>query len=381
MLRCARLWGFYPEVSGNNLLLIDNCSGQLYICSNMGPITTRLSDVLSYLDSERRRRRLRLADIAEAAGYADASAAKRALESPNPTLQNVLRLADAMGVTLSVTAGQGRNPVRIAIYNHAGGTSKTTLVRDTGVRMAQLGLNVLLIDLDPQANLTDWLGIDSTAIELDETVYPALVPTDGRLGGNLKALPAPRRTFGVDLIPSCLDLVMLESALYQQMGAGPTRLRNALSTLETASDYDVVIIDPPPYVSQVSNLAVLAVDHVVVPVSTTAKAIDGIPRVHAIVDSLKEQNQSLRVTAIVPTQYDARVGAHREALEALPDLAGSVPVLSPIRYLPGPHSTAQLEREPIPERRDRSWAEAQLDVDRVTGDLLGLLGVNVSVQE
>ena len=361
---------------------VDNVGRRLYVCFNMVEATVaRLSDILSYLDSERRRRRLRLVDIAKAAGYSDASAAKRALESPNPTLQSVLRLADAMGVTLRVTAGQGRSPVRIAVYNHAGGTSKTTLVRDMGVRMAQLGLRVLLIDLDPQANLTDWLGVDSTTVELDETVYPALVPTDGRLGGSLKPLPSPRQAYGVDLIPSCLDLVMLESALYQQMGAGPTRLRNALSALEASVEYDVVMIDPPPYVSQVSNLAALSVEHIVVPVSTTAKAIDGIPRVRAIVESLKEQNPSLSVTAIVPTQYDVRVGAHQEALEALPSLAEGLPVLSPIRQLPGPHSTAQLEREPIPAGKDPKWREAKLDVDRVTGDLLNLLGVNVSVNE
>jgi len=341
----------------------------------------RLSDILSYLDSERRRRRLRLVDIAEAAGYADASAVKRAFESANPTLQSVLRLADAVGVTLRVTAGQGRNPVRVAVYNHAGGTSKTTLVRDTSVRMAQLGLRVLVIDLDPQANLTDWLGVDSTDVELDETVYPALVPSDGKLGGSLKPLPSPKQAHGVDLIPSCLDLVMLESALYQQMGAGPTRLRNALNALEASVEYDVVIIDPPPYVSQVSNLAALSVEHIVVPVSTTAKAIDGIPRVRAIVESLREQNPSLVITAIVPTQFDARVGAHQEALEALPDLTEGLPVLSPMRYLPSPHSSAQLERQPIPVRTDRQSRDAQGDVDRVTGELLSLLGVNVSVNE
>ena len=343
--------------------------------------TTHLSEVLTYLDSERRRRRLRLADIAQAAGYSDASAAKRALESPNPTLQSVLRLADAMGVTLRVTAGQGRNPVRIAVYNHAGGTSKTTLVRDAGVRMGQLGLRVLLIDLDPQANLTDWLGLDSTEVTLEETVYPALVPSDGRLGGNLKPLHSPKHVHGVDLVPSCLDLVMLESALYQQMGAGPTRMRNALAALEASGEYDLVVIDPPPYVSQVSNLAALTAEHVIVPVSTTAKAIDGIPRVRAIVDSLKEQNPALRVSAIVPTQYDGRVSAHQEALEALPDLADGIPVLSPMRHLPGPHSVAQLERDPIPTRNDRAWREAQADVDRVTGEILDLVGVSISVDE
>src|SRR5690625_382613 len=194
--------------------------GLVYVQCNMADTTeTRLSGVLEFLNAERQRRRLTLTDIARARGYGCKSAARRALESANPTLQSVLRLADAMGVTLKVTAGQDHQAARIAVFNHAGGTGKTTLVRDVGVRMAQLGLNVLLIDLDPQANLTDWLGVDSTKISLDETVYRALIPANGVLGGDLKSLPSPKTVHGLDLLPASLDLVVLEAGLHSQMGA------------------------------------------------------------------------------------------------------------------------------------------------------------------
>lgn len=356
--------------------------GLVYVQCNMADTTeTRLSGVLEFLNGERQRRRLTLTDIAQAAGYVDKSAARRALESANPTLQSVLRLADAMGVTLKVTAGQDHQAVRIAVFNHAGGTGKTTLVRDMGVRMAQLGLNVLLIDLDPQANLTDWLGIDSAKVTLEETVYPALIPSKGPLSGDLKSLPEPKRVFGLDVIPSSLDLVMLETALHSQMGAGHVRMRKALDGLEANKGYDVVIVDSPPYVSQVSNLAALSVEHLVVPVTTTAKALGGFVRVRAIVESLKEQNASLRITAVVPTLYSKRVVVQDEAYEALQQVAEGIPVLSPLAHRPNPHSSSQADQLPIPIGEDRSWADAQAEIDQITGELLALVGVNVSVDE
>lgn len=354
----------------------------MYVQCNMAnSVETNLSGVLEFLNAERQRRRLTLADIAQAAGYVDKSAAKRALESTNPTLQSVLRLADAMGVTLKVAAGQDHRAVRIAVFNHAGGTGKTTLVRDMGVRMAQLGLKVLLIDLDPQANLTDWLGIDSAEVELEETVYPALIPAKGALGGDLKSLPEPKQVFGLDVIPSSLDLVMLETALHSQMGAGHVRMRRALDTIETSKGYDIIMIDSPPYVSQVSNLAALSVDHLVVPVTTTAKALGGFDRVQAIVSSLTEQNPALKITAVVPTLYSRRVVVQDEAYEALQRLTEGIPVLSPMGHRPNPHSSAQADRVPIPIGSDRSWDDAKAEIDQITGELLALVGVNVSVDE
>src|SRR5690625_2164255 len=75
-------------------------------CTVVDTTETRLSGVLECLNAERQLRRLTLTDIAQAAGYVDKGAARRALEGANPTRQVVLRLADAMGVTLKVPAGQ-----------------------------------------------------------------------------------------------------------------------------------------------------------------------------------------------------------------------------------------------------------------------------------
>src|SRR5690606_3453566 len=62
----------------------------------------------------------------------------------------------------------------LTFFNHAGGVAKTSTVRDVGYVLGEMGRRVLLIDVDPQANLTKWMGIDDD-IELDETIYPGVM--------------------------------------------------------------------------------------------------------------------------------------------------------------------------------------------------------------
>ncbi len=80
----------------------------------------------------------------------------------------------------------------LTVFNHAGGAGKTSITREIGYEMSLQGLRVLLIDLDPQANLTSWLGI--SGVQAEETVRSVAV--DGA------ALPTPREVYGLSVIPS-----------------------------------------------------------------------------------------------------------------------------------------------------------------------------------
>lgn len=92
-------------------------------------------------------------------------------------------------------------------FTHAGGAGKTSLARDLGFELARRGFRVLLVDTDPQANLTSWLGVREVAPE--ETLLH-LVDTG--------QLPTPRRLseWGLDLIPASLDLARVEVRLMQR---------------------------------------------------------------------------------------------------------------------------------------------------------------------
>lgn len=203
----------------------------------------------------------------------------------------------------------------MTVFNHAGGAGKTSLVRDVGYELAQSGLRVLLIDLDPQANLTGWLGVDG--VTRTQTVYPVAVES--------LPLPVPTRVHGLSLVPSHVSLAVAEGQMMGRVGA-QSRLRRALRDVQ--EDYDLVLIDSPPSLGQLSILGALAADHMVVPVPTRQKGIDAMPGLQGAFAEYQEVRPELTVALYVPTFYDARRLHDREVLA---DLRGTLsPLATPI---------------------------------------------------
>lgn len=192
----------------------------------------------------------------------------------------------------------------VTLFNHAGGAGKTSITLNAGYELARSGLRVLLIDLDPQANLTTWLGVEDT--ELSETVHP--VATEGR------PLPQPRRVHGLDLIPSRVDLALAEAIMPGRIAA-ELSLHHALRPQQER--YDVVLIDSPPSVGKLAALGALASDHLVVPIQTRNKGINALPGLSAVMNMYHGLRPDLNVALYVPTMYDARRGHDREMLELI----------------------------------------------------------------
>src|SRR5690606_13617479 len=228
--------------------------------------------------------------------------------------------------------GSGRAMKVLTFFNHAGGVAKTSTVRDVGYVLGERGHKVLLVDVDPQANLTRWLGLDD--VELEETIYPGVMPTaaeeiddpDAEL-----ALPTPKRVHGVDLIPSQLNVAILEREILSVF-MGVVRLREAIRRLE---GYDFVLIDPPPSLGQLSALAVVAADSVVVPVPTNRKGLDGLATVIKMVREYRKAAPRLDVDFFVLTQHDKRTRHDRESLDAIrKQLVSIAPVSTPLASRP-----------------------------------------------
>lgn len=260
----------------------------------------------------------------------------------------------------------------MAFFNHAGGVAKTSSVRDIGFTLADRGFRVLLIDADPQANLTEWLGVQDE-VPLEKTIFPAVI-SETKDKRRL-ALPSPLRVHGLDLIPSQLDLARLDQLLLGEFN-GVARLRNAVRKL---TGYDFVLIDPPPSLGQLSALCVIAADHVVVPLPTNSKGLRGINTVVTMVDNYRELSPRLRVALFLLTQFDPRTRHDQDSLEAirtqLPSLA---PVSSPLHSRPATYKDAQLAGQPIPVFKPNDTAAEEIRT--VTSELLEALGVKVSSQ-
>lgn len=264
---------------------------------------------------------------------------------------------------------RGRQDVKVlTFFNHAGGVAKTSTVRDVGYVLGESGRRVLLIDMDPQANLTKWLGIEDE-VELEDTIYPGLIAApevelesteDVEL-----ALPTPRRAHGVDLIPSHLNLAIVEREILSVF-MGVMRLREAVRKL---SGYDYVLIDPPPSLGQLSALAVVAADLVVVPLPTNRKGLDGLPTVMRMVKEYRKAAPGLSVALFALTQHDRRTRHDRESLVVIRrQLAAIAPVSSPLNSRPAYYSDAQVQGMPVPVYAPGS--EADLEVRAVTAELL-----------
>jgi chromosome partitioning protein len=259
--------------------------------------------------------------------------------------------------------------VVLTFFNHAGGVAKTSTVRDVGYVLAEQGRRVLLIDMDPQANLTKWLGVEDD-IGLEQTVYPAILGSneEGAEDAEL-ALPAPIRVHGMDLIPAHLNIAIIEREILSVF-LGVLRLREAVRKLE---GYDVVLIDPPPSLGQLSALAVVASDRVVVPLPTNRKGLDGIPTVIKMVREYKKAARDLSIALFILTQHDRRTRHDRESHEIIAaQLPALAPISTPLASRPAYYSDAQVQGMPIPVYAPGS--EADLEVRQVTSELVAALG-------
>lgn len=328
-----------------------------------------IEEVVTVLRAERERRSVSQRALAERLGMSDNKGVQK-LERPgsNPTLRSVQRYAAALGVELKVEVESVRT---VAFFNHAGGVAKTSSVRDIGFILAEQGFKVLVIDADPQANLSEWLGLLEPAA-LEQTIFNAVI-SGGRERSELQ-LPPPLRVHNLDLIPSQLDLARIDLLLPGELN-GLMRLRNAIRKLE---GYDFVLIDPPPSLGQLSALCVIAADFVVVPLPTNSKGLRGIQTVIKMVESYREMSPRLKIAMFLLTQFDARTRHDQDSLEAiriqLPEVAA---VSSPLRHRPATYKDAQIAGAPIPAFKPNDVASEEIRT--VTSELLEALQVKVSL--
>ncbi|ASN82566.1 ParA family protein [Deinococcus ficus] len=250
----------------------------------------------------------------------------------------------------------------VTVFNHAGGAGKTSIVRDVGYELAQAGHRVMLIDLDPQANLTGWLGVEG--VTRDETVYPVAVEGS--------ALPQPRLVHGLSLIPSHVSLAVAEGQMMGRVGA-QVRLRRALHDVRDA--YDLVMIDSPPSLGQLSILGALAADHMIVPVPTRQKGLDAMPGLQGAFAEYREVRPDLTVALYVPTFYDARRLHDRDVLADLEAFLS--PLASPVPQREAVWLDSTAQGAPVGAYAPKS--PVHLDIQRLSRDVAQALGMSYEV--
>ncbi len=200
----------------------------------------------------------------------------------------------------------------IAICNQKGGVGKTTTTVNLGAGLVRSGKRVLLVDCDPQSDLTSVLGIEGERLEKSLGNLMYLVTQDCR--------PVVKDTIihheeGMDLIPSNLDLSSMESLLVNAMSREKV-LANLLKDVK--KDYDYILIDCMPSLGMVTINALTAADSVIIPVQAQYLPAKGMTQLLKSINMVRTHtNEHLKVGGIVMTLVDSRTNLAKEVISTI----------------------------------------------------------------
>lgn len=185
----------------------------------------------------------------------------------------------------------------IAIANQKGGVGKTTTAINLGACLAELGKEVLLVDVDPQGNTTSGLGFNRA--DIDHCVYDLLL-------GNASPGEVLKETFlkGFFLVPATIRLAGAEVELVSMVGR-ENRLKEAMKLLNR--DFDFILIDCPPSLGLLTLNALAWATDVLVPIQCEYYALEGLGQLTNTLNMVRNfLNPSLKLFGVLLTMFDAR---------------------------------------------------------------------------
>ena len=216
----------------------------------------------------------------------------------------------------------------IAFANQKGGVAKTTSTLNLAVALREQGLRVLVVDLDPQGNLTMSQGLNPDSIE--RSMFDVLV----------HRLPISEviHEREVDLAVSSIDLAGAELALSSQIGR-ERALEKSLNAVK--SDYDYVLIDTPPSLGLLTINALVASEGVIVPVQCEYLSLRGLVQLENTLSMIRENlNPQVKIMGILPTMFDGRTLHSKVAVEILTENFGplvfNTRIRKTVRYAEAP---------------------------------------------
>ena len=205
----------------------------------------------------------------------------------------------------------------IAIANQKGGVGKTTTTFNLGVALKNQGKRVLVVDADPQGDLTTYMGYNESELKttlaqlMESVIYDSQLDTKQAILNNAE---------GIDLIPSDLDLSATEAMLVNAMSREVT-LRTILNNVK--KDYDYILIDCMPSLGMLTINALSCSDKVVIPVQDHFLAAKGMGHLLKTVSRVKRTiNPNLEVGGILLTLVNKRTNLSKETIQDLKETYG-----------------------------------------------------------
>jgi chromosome partitioning protein len=211
--------------------------------------------------------------------------------------------------------------ITIAVANQKGGCAKSTTAVNLAAALAELKQRVLLIDLDPQANASQWLGAPSDqagAFELFTTKVA------------VNSLLVETNTEGLTLLAGSRSLAGIEKALAGEL-AVETRLKRRLKALDSLP-LDYILIDTPPTLGLMTLNALCTAQQVLIPVTTHVMTLSGVAQLMQTFEDVKEVlNPELKLLGLLPSRVDQRTRHSKDIIDALIERFGDKVLKARIR--------------------------------------------------
>ena len=200
----------------------------------------------------------------------------------------------------------------VAVANQKGGVGKTTTTVNLAACLAEAGREVLVIDLDPQANASSALGFEATP---GRSLYGVL--TDASTGRSLAEQIQPTAYDRLGIVTAELDLSGCEIELAADLGR-LTRLRRVMEAYRASGPAaEFVLIDCPPSLGVLMTNALAAADSVLVPLQCEYLALEGLARILSMIERVKQASghATLALEGVVLTMYDARTNLSQQVVD------------------------------------------------------------------
>ncbi len=210
----------------------------------------------------------------------------------------------------------------IAVVNQKGGVAKTTTAINLGAALAERGRNVLLVDVDPQANLTSGIGF----VNKKKTIYAVMKKEVGFAEAIYPTGLEPEDWKGkIDIVPSHIELANAELEFSGEIGR-ETILKEAFEDAKeriSGAGYDYVILDTNPSLGLLTVNALSLADSLIVPLEPSIFALDGMEHLTDVIRLVKRKiNTKLRIRGILLTRVDGRTKIAEEFYDELKEVFG-----------------------------------------------------------